>query len=98
MRVDARDPGFQAPYFVFDVPRCVQLKYVVWVDTDLAQYAAHKENPSMPEMLSGDYFEVKQAKKIELVGRTFFIDPHEDPDAEDAETTPAMLDREVEHG
>lgn len=97
MRVDARVKPYDGPYFVFDVPSCQMIKRAIWVDTDSAQVGVGTGE----FLLFAERISVKQAKKIELVGRTFLVDPHED--AGEQEETLAWLPvpapaREVEHG
>lgn len=84
MRLDARAPGFHDVWHVYDVPACRLVKNVVWIDTDTAQLGFHPE----PHRVIGGYLEIKveQRKKIELVGRTFLLDPLEDGEGLDAVT------------
>lgn len=78
MRLDARDPGFSGIWWVYDVPACRVVKQVIWIDTDTAQLGLYPE----PCWVIDDYREIKveQRKKIELVGRTFLLDPLDDAD------------------
>lgn len=93
MRVDARSPGYRDCYWVYDVPAAKMRKDVVWIDTDTAQLGFY-----VPEVFLQLGEMVERRKKITLVGKTFLLDPIEDGEPEEAEITPAMLDREVEHG
>lgn len=85
MRLDARSPNYPGgSWFVYDVPACRMVKQVVWIDTDTAQFGFHPE-PS--RVIGGDWeLKVEQRKKIELVGRTFLLDPLEDGDGLEAVT------------
>ncbi len=79
MRLDSRkgDTG----WFVFDVPRCIEVRYCVWVDSDSATYAAWTAPPNLLELHLGNP-PVYHAKsiRIDVGARTVLIDPVEDAD------------------
>lgn len=76
MRIDARNGhrGWQ----VFDVPRCQEIRYVVWVDDDAHQYAAFRLPLTPDSVLAGP--EVRSVRCVLIVPerRMVLIDPVDD--------------------
>lgn len=94
MRVDARVRNFSGPYWVYDVPAASMRRQIIWVDTDSAEFGFHP-NGSRPNA-SGEWpIQVERRKKIELVGRTFLLDPIEDSDAGDIDAIEAVSQKET---
>lgn len=74
MRIDARE-GHYYDWHVYHVPECRMLKWVVWCDDVLNQYATHPMNPPAPYPL-----QIHQARKVEIhpARKLVLIDPIED--------------------
>lgn len=82
MKLDAREQSFSGPYWVYDVPAACMRQRVIWVDTGVAEIGFYPEG-CRPDSFGDMPIQVERRKKIDLVGRTFLLDPIEDSDAGD---------------